>query len=173
MPTILANARSTRPRNAPIATATATTMIERRKVSSRVGHVTLRSSPTTSPIARILKARLATCELTLRVTPGSLATLSHLAMHCMLSTAWAELLQLQPLRIVPTVLTRVVRALSTVDTSKSDKDSHFSPAGHINNAPQHQTDSGGLLSLSVKSTMTRAGHLNSNVGQCPLLTFSQ
>ena len=49
-------------------------MMLRRSVSSLEGHVTLRSSPTTSPIMRTLNARRATSPPTLRVTPGSLAT---------------------------------------------------------------------------------------------------
>ena len=71
---ISAKPRSTSPRNAPTATATHITMMLRRSVSSLEGHVTLRSSPTTSPIMRMLNARRATSPPTLRVTPGSLAT---------------------------------------------------------------------------------------------------
>ena len=71
---ISAKPRSTSPRNAPTATATHMTMMLRRSVSSLEGHVTLRSSPTTSPIMRTLNARRATSPPTLRVTPGSLAT---------------------------------------------------------------------------------------------------
>ena len=57
-----------------MAAATQITIMLSRSVSSLVGHVTLRSSPTTSPIIRTLKARRATSPPTLRGPPGSLAT---------------------------------------------------------------------------------------------------
>ena len=72
-PRIRVKARSIRPRKVPITAATAITMMVRRVVSSRLGHVTLRNSEMTSPKTLMLKARRAASELSRPGTPCCLA----------------------------------------------------------------------------------------------------
>ena len=122
---------STTPRNAPTATETAITMMVSRTVSSRVGHVTRRSSPMTSPTMRTLNARRATCPLTRRAAPGSLAILSHLAVENVLAAARAVLVQLQPVRVVAPIFARVVSALSALRAAERYEYSDFASARHV------------------------------------------
>ena len=85
------------------------------RVSSLVGQVTLRSSPTTSPMARMLKRApgdfgAQPCELRQDLEPP----LPYLPVHGMFPAPGAELLQFQPLRIVPPVLAGVIGPLTAV-----------------------------------------------------------
>jgi len=87
-------------------------------VSCRVGQVTLRISPTTSPNIRKLTALRAACVLILRGNPGSRATLPHLSVQSMCSTSWAVLLEFQPLWVVATVLRWIIRSFPTIHATE-------------------------------------------------------
>ncbi len=110
------------PKKTPITAETATTMIVRRVVSCRVGQVTLRSSEMTSPTYLVLKAFRVASAPTL---PGALDAprpramcLPALSVGSVHAAAWAILVQLQPLGVVPPVLAGVVGPLPALGAAK-------------------------------------------------------
>ena len=124
------NTRSTNPRKMPTATATEITIMVSLIVSCRVGHVTLLSSPTTSPNIRRLTARRAACVPSLRVNPGSRATLPHLSVQRVRSTSRAKFLEFQPLGVVAAILGRVIRSFPAINATKGYENSCFCSPGH-------------------------------------------
>jgi hypothetical protein len=49
----------------------------------------------------------------------------------MLSTPWAEFLQLDSLRVVASILCRVISSLAAINTTQIDDDAVISPSRHI------------------------------------------